>query len=70
LAILFNEIKKYEPKDKEGGKDNPYKSIFFYSIILNKSLESPFDISVKCNSPKSVEVYLAMLMEYPEQRLS
>jgi hypothetical protein len=46
------------------------KHLFFHAVYPNQEGQTPFDIAVKSQSPKSVELMLSMFIELSEFRLS
>jgi len=70
LKQIYEEIKKNEPAEDNNEDENPYKSLIFYLVYPNHKQESPFDIAIKNNSPKCVDLMLQMLIEVPEYRVS
>lgn len=69
LKLVYEEVKKLDP-DEASDEHNPWKSIYFSLIYPNGEFESPFDIAMKNNSPKCIELMLTMLIEVPEYRIS
>jgi len=70
LKQIFEEIMKNEPPEDNIEDENPYKNYIFYLVYPNHKQESPFDIAIKNNSPKCVDLMLQMLIEVPEFRVS
>lgn len=66
LSMVVEEIKKEDSEDDP----NPLKAILFSAIYPDNTGVSPFDIAIKNQSPKNIELMLEMLISLEEYSLS
>src|SRR5687768_9331674 len=66
LSLIVEEIRKGENDDEP----NKLKEILFSVVCPDNKGNSPFDIAIKNQSPKNIEIMLEMLISMEEYSLS